>query len=450
MTWKGISHRLGLFLTTTPDSPRAPGRFVEVRVVLPKGSVQLLVLLLVAPWAYMAVCWMAYDVLFRSASVPLSDWKPERCAVSTLGRQGPWGQIKSTAIFTEVPEEWIDAGQVPPNRWFFGRVPKVQVKSLFRRAGLDAELLQALNREEIWETTSEGLWVKPSNDTVLTMPPRARAMIYEVLSGYAENPRQRDVHVAGADRLTEWTRDSGLPRQCVDLFRQLAYSRDDTVIFADLEPVLALLPGSELDRKFAGMVSRHDTLMAEVVVLPDSDTARLTAYWGVGGRREVVGALVKSVRRFPGGGAIDVTRLLPPLPRRLVYTYPQISGIELSSANSKFNCCWTALNFFNASPDDRLADIETALRAIGTDYDPVGEPTRLGDLIVIKDEQGKLVHVAAYVADDIAFTKNGIDYTQPWILQRLPDMIGSYRVRYPAKPPLNVSFCRRRGLVNSL
>lgn len=398
----------------------------------------------------MAVCWMAYDVLLRSGSVPQPDWRPERTGVTTLGRQGPWGQIKSTGIFTEVPEEWNDAGQVPPNRWFFGRMSKIQVKSLFRRAGLDAELLQTLNREEIWETTPEGLWVKPSNETVLELPPRARAMIYEVLSGYAENSRQRDVHVAGADRLTEWTRDSGLPGQCVDLFRQLAYTRDNTVIFADLEPVLALLPGSELDRQFARMVSRHDTLMAEVVISPDSDVARLTAYWGAGRRREAVGALVKSVRRLPGGGAVDVARLLPPLPRRLVYTYPQISGIELSSACSKFNCCWTALNFFNASPDDRLSDIETALRTIGADYDPVSEPTRLGDLIVIKNEQGELIHVATYVADDIVFTKNGIDYTQPWILQRLPDMIGSYRVRYPAKPPLDVSFCRRRGLVTSL
>ena len=42
------------------------------------------------------------------------------------------------------------------------------------------------------------------------------------------------------------------------------------------------------------------------------------------------------------------------------------------------------------------------------------------------DKNGNAIHSAVYLADDIVFTKNGNNYTQPWMLMHLKDLIAEY------------------------
>ena len=51
------------------------------------------------------------------------------------------------------------------------------------------------------------------------------------------------------------------------------------------------------------------------------------------------------------------------------------------------------------------------------------------------DRQRTAIHAAAYVADDMVFTKNGESCTQPWILMHMQDMIDTYAVKHPDQRP---------------
>ncbi len=46
-------------------------------------------------------------------------------------------------------------------------------------------------------------------------------------------------------------------------------------------------------------------------------------------------------------------------------------------------------------------------------------------------ENKTAIHVAAYVADDLMFTKNGEDFRQPWMLMHMADMMETYAVKIP-------------------
>jgi hypothetical protein len=50
-------------------------------------------------------------------------------------------------------------------------------------------------------------------------------------------------------------------------------------------------------------------------------------------------------------------------------------------------------------------------------------------------------HSAVDVADDVVFTKNGNNASQPWMLMHIPDLLATY----PASPALRVVYLRDRS-----
>ena len=99
------------------------------------------------------------------------------------------------------------------------------------------------------------------------------------------------------------------------------------------------------------------------------------------------------------------------------------------------SCYWTALNFAAERPDPRLlvnprspGDERTEVeRRLREDYQPGAVPTQLGDLIVYRRlRDGEPLHLCAFVAADIVFTKNGFGSNNPWCLMRLTDVDALY------------------------
>ena len=63
------------------------------------------------------------------------------------------------------------------------------------------------------------------------------------------------------------------------------------------------------------------------------------------------------------------------------------------------------------------------------DYYKILNGQQLGDLVFLTTENDTVIHAAAYLADDLVFTKNGVSHTQPWILMHQDDMVETYAVR---------------------
>jgi hypothetical protein len=62
------------------------------------------------------------------------------------------------------------------------------------------------------------------------------------------------------------------------------------------------------------------------------------------------------------------------------------------------------------------------------DFDKVEPPYRYGDVLMFINPDGRAVHSATYLADDILFTKNGSNLLTPWLLMRLQDLSKLYDV----------------------
>jgi hypothetical protein len=47
-------------------------------------------------------------------------------------------------------------------------------------------------------------------------------------------------------------------------------------------------------------------------------------------------------------------------------------------------------------------------------------------VLLFMNDKGQIGHSAVYLADDLVFTKNGNNYTMPWIIMRVADLHAMY------------------------
>ena len=171
--------------------------------------------------------------------------------------------------------------------------------------------------------------------------------------------------------------------------------------------------------------------------------AKIAQYWGVGGQRKDILPLLSALHRVEKGCKLNVICLLPSFVRDHLYRHP------FGSADAKAvkqDCFWSAFNFFNEQPDDHFNDMEYVRQVLDRDYYKVEQPSQLGDLILVTVDGQAVVHAAAYVADDLVFTKNGDDFRQPWMLMHMADMLDTYAVKYPQNGGPKPQFFRKKGL----
>jgi hypothetical protein len=138
---------------------------------------------------------------------------------------------------------------------------------------------------------------------------------------------------------------------------------------------------------------------------------------------------------------LNISALLPPLPRQLLYRYPQPSADIPRNAD----CVWTSMNFFNALPDNRFVDEQFTSQTLQAQYRIVPKADALGDIIMLHKPStnglSTLIHMCVQIADDVVFTKNGGDIYQPWVLMHLEDV----RALFSYEPVIDTTVFRRRG-----
>ena len=164
-------------------------------------------------------------------------------------------------------------------------------------------------------------------------------------------------------------------------------------------------------------------------------------YWGRGGRRTDIRPLLESVVSSGQDRTIDISHLLPTLAREHLYRYPRVALGDFDKP-SFVNCFWTALNFFNAEPDDRYLSSEFAIERLKRDYFIIHDQLQLGDVAAFVDPAGGIFHAAVYLADGLVFGKNGTSHLAPWSIVPM-DRLKSY---YPEhEDHWQVVYYRRNG-----
>jgi hypothetical protein len=344
---------------------------------------------------------------------------------------GAWGNLEFSRILIEPPSEFIPVtdGNLAPPRWVFHGYSEDKLHALWQRAAVTAEQARALATARR-ETAGDAIVILPGPELVIALPPQARAVIYTALAEFPENAAQCAPFRLRAELAEEWFDHTGLPADVIALTKKLLYPRATGVNFSDQDIILPKLSAADRVR-FLKTLSRKSVLLVRLQVDQDADADALATYWGRGRRSKDVRPLLQSLVRHAGGANLDIVHLLPPFPRALLYTYPLPSDQPAAAAR---DCHWSSFNFFREEPDEGFANIDYVKQTLLNAYYPVlGEPI-LGDVLVMVQPNGVVVHSCVYIAADIVFTKNGSSYSVPWTLAPLEQVVAFYSLG----PPLEV------------
>lgn len=417
-----------------------PAQTERLSITLSKRIVWVWTALLVGPWILVAVaigphwarlCAEAWQARNENGKGAIHHCKP-----------GPWGHLEFVRLAIEPPEEYVAAWLAPhkPVEWFFRGYKPPMLSQLWSEAGLSGKQQQALMASAEWNLAAGTVVIKPSDELILDLSPAARKRIYDVLALFPENPHHANPYRYRANMLDEWFTDSGLSPRTEALIRRLLYFRGTAALFSDHEMLMKQIGTPQERARALKTLARSATVLAKLRVYPNSDFEQLINYWGRGRRSKDVGPLLTSLPKLRNGFTIDVAHLLPAFARRRLYTYP---NPDTDPTTPRQDCHWTAMNFFNETPDERFLSPEKVREVLEQDYYPVpGEPI-FGDVILLMASATEVVHSCVYVADTLVFTKNGSQPYVPWKLMELSDVLALYSIEGRA---LETRFMRDKRL----
>ena len=355
-------------------------------------------------------------------------------------KAGPWGELDCVRIAIEMPETFISLSEMKGlhAHWFFATQSKADVENMFRSAGFRAtEQAQLFGKETKWENDVNGIWVSPPDTVVLGMENDVRQKMYTYLSQFSQNAPQFSPFMFRKELISEILERSDLSPETVKKFRGLLYTAGAMTLFADTDVFVNNLPNEHEQTRFLKTISRTSTLLVKLKVDEKSNLDDLVNYWGVGHRKKDVRALLESMAAVPGGCKIDVAHLLPSFARQRIYTYPE----PLDAGNTNHHCHWTSMNFLRREPDEKFGNEDYVRQALQSEFMPVADNPRLGDVVFFLDKDGSVIHSATFIADDVVFTKNGGAANRPWIYMQLEDLRACYDRPGQA---LKMVVCRRK------
>lgn len=338
-------------------------------------------------------------------------------------KPGPWGDLEYFYTYLEAPDSLVELVPVPSQQtvWRFPDWKVEETREFFAQAGLPQELLVEINEKAVWHISADGVRVHPTDRVIRDLPIGARLKIYQVLRGFEENPFHRNPVIIESGDTASWFAETGISSVAISAIDQVAYPLGPSLAFSDLPYLLSLMSSEEEERDLLRATTRTRTLILRMKVNQESDFESLRYYWTAGFKYKDILPMLESVQRTEGVERLDIAHLLPPLPRKLLYTYPSLSVGLTGKYPDSF---WTSLNFFEFWPKERYLDTNEVQKEVQESFSRAAPPYRYGDVLVMIDPGSRrIVHSCIYLADDIVYTKNGPSLLRPWILMRMPDLV---------------------------
>jgi len=386
---------------------------------LPKRLIHLLALLSLSPCM---------------ANAEAMTHEPPPAAVGEAGpvwhsRPGPWGSLDIRSIYLEAPDAQVAGLRQPSSTtsWNFPGASVAALTELFEAAGLSKEdQTRLLNPARILQ--HEHVWTLfPEPSIVTSMSIAQRSVIYTELARSTLNPMHESPAYVTGNRVEDWLRRARLTDTQKDTLRQLLWKDGDLLAFSDLSLLLAQASTDAEVRHLCKFMTRVRALVVHLNLPEGTDLQPLANYWTAAGLNIDGLPLLTSEAGSGQAASIDITHLLPPIPRRLIYTYPTLA----SAASGRLpDCQWTAFNFFNAEPHEYYLDTRLTVAHLREAYKAIEPPFKFGDILELLNADGDAVHGCVYIADDIVYTKNGDGIARPWVFMWLSDVENLY-VREP-------------------
>jgi len=419
--------------TPAKSSPAHNSQTPTIRFSL-IGLLTLCVVLIVATGA-------AFHFFSRLPSTPIAIDSPEK-TLAAAEQEHPWGQLFVQDITIEQPTEYVSFEPTGERKtlWFFGACNASQTSQILSAVGLsDAEIAAFLHKDRT-TTGTTGTTIAPTETMILGLKTEVRAKLYNELARWPENTLCVAPYHLTAEPIEPIFASKNIKPETIDLIRRLTFQRGGVTCFSDVNLVLNRLSSAEEKIKVLQALTFQQATLVEIQINDQTDIDELLGYWGAVPevRSKDLRPLLESIQKTPQGFNLSLLYFLPPFARERLFTFPFPS----KPGDTRMDCHWTALNFFNATTDDRYQDTAYSSAYVNENFYQIGAATQCGDLIFLRDSSGAIVHSAVHIAADIVFTKNGINYAQPWILMRMKHLLTVYTQE---KPPEVIYYRRKQS-----
>lgn len=344
-------------------------------------------------------------------------------------RHGPWGTLRVSSFWLRTPETVIASAPLPDaSEWIFAGLSPADATALLTSVGLS--LTELPHTVITPDDDAPTLAVQVPADLRRHLTARTREVIYPILARSAFNPAHVTPFQVPSDAQLE---RSQLAPALLSALRELSFTVRGQRLLVDADLLLPLATDADQRRLLLRLLHRYEALRVELLreTLDQADAAN--TYWNPHGEDP----LTPWLERFatsPQLESTDIGNLLPPLPRRLLHSFP-----DAANSPADANCFWTSLNFFRRDPNDRLLPYQfeddqseaTARAELAQNYTPATPPYAFGDVWALfvrdtPDARPRLIHLAVHLADDLVLTKNGAGKITPFMITRLSAVTGYY------------------------
>ncbi len=346
-------------------------------------------------------------------------------------RKGPWGELLTQNIRLERPVEYtsLEIKNPEPESWSFDGMNLAQVKALLAANGLTKEQVEAQLTPGNVVVSATKTVVTPDENFLLSLKPEARQKLYGSLYGMGAGLYIDYPFIFPKDSIETIYTDDRLQSDEVALLKKLVYPVTNAFRLTDYDLLIRKIPTPERRATIAKVLSFQPAVLARLCVRPDSDIDKIAAYWG--GMENVrftdIRPMLEALKGLPHGGTVSLMYFLPPFARSRLYTYP----LPSQPNEPVMDCHWSTFNFSSTEPDNRLNDPAYAVDQIKKNYYRIDAPSLYGDVLLYANGKDEIKHSAIYLADDLAFTKYGNNYRQPWMIVRIADMQAVYPTLKP-------------------
>jgi len=287
---------------------------------------------------------------------------------------------------------------------------------------LSVELASLALDNQTTTFTSAATTIRPDGQLLFALTPASRSKLYAFLAKMPANHYMVYPFCYPGKTFEQWFGNGAKDTPLTATVRKLLYPRGDGLCFSDYEFLMQQARSDGERLKMVKELSRQSAVLARVRIRPDTDIDKLLGYWDRGIQIKDARPLVESTARLEDGATISPLYFLPKFARERLYTFPMPS----QAGDPIMDCHWSTMNFFNDPPNNQFTDTTYTVSYIKTNLYQVAMANLYGDVILILNDSGNAIHSAVYIADDIVFTKNGNNFTQPWMLMRLKDLLARY------------------------
>jgi hypothetical protein len=341
----------------------------------------------------------------------------------------PWGDLVTYDIDLEQPDEYVgfELSTNQPPQWMFSGMTRAQTRALMLSSGMATDLVEEAVSPALCEEVEGATVIRPNEQMILALPPKVRANLYAALAKIPGNHYMQFPFCYPGDRFVKSFGNGQNDTRLIALVRKLLYPRGSGLCFSDFELLMQQAKDQQERMDVVKDLSRQSAVLARLRIHPDTDIDKVLGYWARGIQTKDVRPLLESVARMKDGGSISLLYLLPKFARERLYTFP-VLGKEGDPVR---DCHWSTMNFFNDPPSDEFSNPTKVTAYLNENYYRVAQATEYGDVILVLNKEGNAIHSATYLASDLVFTKNGDNFSQPWMIMRLGDLLARYTSDVP-------------------